>query len=170
MKWRINNWRPALGGLALLFALLLPVVVRAHPAEFTTLQVKVEADGRFEASLNIDILSFALGQTSLKTSNEELEALLNGPRAALAARLADADEHFRHEVVVRTDAGTAIIVGWTLPDLATVDAVLACRMCWATRSIYWNSRMATVMMNRFLPGIIPAKCRSRSRFQENGTN
>ena len=125
MKFRNHNWRPALGGLALLFAILLPVVVRAHPAEFTTLQAKVEADGHFEASLNIDILSFALGQTSLKTSNEELETLLNGPRATLAERLADADEHFRHEVVVRTDAGTATIAAWTLPDLATVDAVLA---------------------------------------------
>jgi len=125
MKFRNHNWRPALGGLALLFVLLFPVVVRAHPAEFTTLQVKVEADGHFEASLNIDILSFALGQTSLKTSNEELEALLNAPRATLAERLADADEHFRHEVVVRTDAGAATITAWTLPDLATVDAVLA---------------------------------------------
>ena len=109
----------------MLFALFLPVAVRAHPAEFTTLQVKVEVDGRFEASLNIDILSFALGQTSLKTSNEELEVLLDGPRTTLAERLADADEHFRHEVVVRTDAGNAIISSWTLPDLATVDAVLA---------------------------------------------
>jgi hypothetical protein len=113
-----------LGGL-LFLAAFLPEAARAHPAQFTTLQVKVEADGHFEASLNIDVLSFALGQTSLKTSNEELEALLDGPRTNLAARLADAGEHFRHEVVVRSDAGNATITAWTLPGLPEVDAVLA---------------------------------------------
>jgi hypothetical protein len=120
-----SNWRPALGGLAFLLVVLIPVAARSHPAEFTTLQVKVEADGHFNATLNIDILSFALGQTSLKTSNEELQALLDGSRADLSNDLANADEHFRHEVVVRTDAGNATITSWTLPDLAQVDAVLA---------------------------------------------
>jgi hypothetical protein len=119
------NWRPALGGLAVLLAVLLPEAAGTHPAQFTALQVKVGADGHFDATLNIDILSFALGQTSLKTSNEELEALLNGPRATLAGDLAAAGEHFRHEVVVRTDAGKATITTWTLPGLPQVDAVLA---------------------------------------------
>jgi len=119
------NWRPVLGGLAFLLAVFLPEIVGAHPAQFTTLQVKVAADGHFDATLNIDILSFALGETSLKSSNEELEELLNGPRATLAGDLADAGEHFRHEAVVRTDAGNATITSWTLPDLAQVDEVLA---------------------------------------------
>ena len=125
MRWRCFHWRPALGGLAFLLAALLPPAAHSHPAAFTTLQIKVEADGHFHASVNIDILSFALGETSLKTSNDELEALLAGPRETLAADLADAGEHFRHEVVVRTDAGDAAITSWTLPDLAQVDAVLA---------------------------------------------
>jgi len=112
-------------GLACLLAGLLPMAAGAHPAQFTTLQVRVEADGHFEATLNIDLLSFALGQTSLKTSNEELEALLDGPRTNLAASLADAGEHFRHEVVVRSDVGKATITSWTLPGLPEVDAVLA---------------------------------------------
>ncbi len=119
------NWRAALGGLALLAALLLSRIGETHPAQFTTLQVKIEADGHFEASLNIDILSFALGEPSLKTSNEELEALLNGSRTNLAEQLAEAGEHFRHEVVVRTDVGNASITSWTLPGLPEVDAVLA---------------------------------------------
>jgi hypothetical protein len=125
MRFPNFNWRPAFVGLAFLLILRLPETACAHPAEFTTLQVKVEADGHFEATLNIDILSFALGQTSAKTSNEELEALLGGPRAALAADLAHAGEHFRHEVVVRTDAGNATIDSWSLPGLPEVDAVLA---------------------------------------------
>lgn len=119
------NWWPALGGLAFWLAVLSPEAASSHPAAFTTLQVKVEADGHFEASVNIDILSFALGEPSLKTSNEELEALLAGPRSTLAKNLAEAGEHFRHEVVVRTDVGSATINSWTLPDLVQVDAVLA---------------------------------------------
>jgi len=115
-------WRAGRGWAV---ALLLPGLAAAHPAQFTTLQVKVGADGHFEANLNIDILSFALGQTSLQSSNEDLEALLAEPRPALAEHLADAGDHFRHEVVVRTDAGNATISSWTLPDLAQVDAVLA---------------------------------------------
>ncbi len=125
MKYLKSNWRPALGGLVFLLAVFSSEMVGAHPAQFTTLQVKVEADGHFNATLNIDILSFALGKTSLKTSNEELKALLDGSRADLSNDLASADEHFRHEVVVRTDAGNATITSWTLPDLAQVDAVLA---------------------------------------------
>lgn len=125
MKLSGFNWRPVLGGLTLLLAVLLTEAAGGHPAQFTTLQVKVQADGHFEATLNIDILSFALGQTSAKTSNEELEALLDGPRTNLAERLADAGEHFRHEVVVRTDAGNAVMTSWALPGLPEVDAVLA---------------------------------------------
>ncbi len=104
---------------------LFATSVAAHPAQFTTLQVKVEASGRFQANLNIDILSFALGKTSAETSNEELEAILDGPRSQLSQRLADAGERFRREVVIRTDAGEAAPDAWQLPGLAEVDAVLA---------------------------------------------
>ena len=110
--------------MALLLA-LFPRTASAHPAQFTTLQVRVEPDGQFQAALNIDILSFALGKPSLATSNEELEALLNGPRDALGQALADAGDRFRREVVVHTDAGDVIVTSWTLPGLSDVDAVLA---------------------------------------------
>ena len=104
---------------------LLPGEAPAHPAQFTTLQVIIDSSGRFQASLNIDILSFALGQTSLATSNEELEAVLDGPRSALAQDLADAGDRFRREVVVHTDVGNATPSSWQLPGLPEVDAVLA---------------------------------------------
>lgn len=119
------NGKTAVCGLAVLLAVFLFRPAGAHPAQFTTLQIKVEADGHFAATLNIDILSFALGKTSTKTSNEELTSLLDGPRATLAADLADAGDHFRHEVVVRTDAGDATITNWSLPGLPEVNAVLA---------------------------------------------
>ena len=97
----------------------------AHPAQFTTLQVQVEANGRFHATLNIDILAYARMETSSSVDDASLAALLDGPRDALAQQLAEANDHFRREVVVRTDAGNALVTQWTLPGLADVDAVAA---------------------------------------------
>ena len=125
MKYVVLNQRFLIASLALLFACLLSGTAGAHPAQFTTLQVKISADGHFDASLNIDILSFALRQPSAETSNDELESLLNGSRTNLAKYLAEAGEHFQHEVVVRTDVGNAQITSWTFPGLPQVDAVLA---------------------------------------------
>ena len=104
---------------------LIPKVASAHPAQFTTLQVTVDPAGQFHASLNIDILAYALGETSLASTNEELEALLDGPRAVLGQKLADAGERFRREVVVRTDAGNVTPSSWDLPGLPEIDALLA---------------------------------------------
>jgi hypothetical protein len=97
----------------------------AHPVQFTTLQVTVDPDGRFQATLNIDILAYALHKTSKDSTNDELQAVLDGPRSALAEDLADAGEHFRHEVVIRTDVGDAAVSSWNLPGMADVDDVLA---------------------------------------------
>ncbi len=104
---------------------LLSQPVQAHPAQFTTLQIGVDPSGRFHATLNIDILSYALEQTSTATSNEQLEAVLNGPRSALGQMLSDSGDRFRREVVIRTDAGDVVPTSWELPGLTEVDAVLA---------------------------------------------
>lgn len=121
MKMRCR-WGAAM--VALLLALAAKTAC-AHPVQFTTLQVTVEPDGHFRAILNIDILAFALHKTSQASSNEEMQTLLDGPRDTLARELADAGEHFKHEVVVRTDAGDAAISSWDLPGLPEVNAVLA---------------------------------------------
>jgi hypothetical protein len=111
--------------ITVLMISLVPKATSAHPAQFTTLQVTVDPTGEFHASLNIDILAYALGETSLESTNEELQALLDGPRAILGRKLADAGDRFRREVVVRTDAGDITPSSWTLPGLPEVDAVLA---------------------------------------------
>jgi hypothetical protein len=110
--------------IALMYA-LFPPAASAHPTQFTTLQVMIDSTGQFQATLNIDILSYALGQTSLETSNEELEQLLDGPRAALRQDLADAGERFQREVVIHTDVGDVTPSSWNLPGLPELDAVLA---------------------------------------------
>ncbi len=106
-------------------ALLLPGALLAHPAQFTTFQVNIDADGQYRAILNIDILAYALGETSLDSTNEELQTLLDGPRPALGQALRDAGERFSRELVIHTDAGDSKPSSWQLPGLPEVDAVLA---------------------------------------------
>ncbi len=105
--------------------LLLPVKGLSHPAQFTTLQFTVATGGEFRASLNVDVLAFALGKPSVEAGNEELEALLDGPREALASDLDVAGEQFRREVVVQTDLGDAAASNWRFPGLPEIDAALA---------------------------------------------
>ena len=109
-------------------ALMAAVLVRTasgHPAYFTTLQVTVGPAGQFQAVLNIDILAYALGKTSIDATNEELDGLLIKPRPLLGKQLADAGDRFRREVVVRTDVGDITPSSWNLPGLSEVEEVLA---------------------------------------------
>ena len=119
--------RPRVAGrvLALLAAALWPGAASAHPTQAVTLQVIVAPTGEFRASLSFDLLAYALGKPSIDAANEEMEALLDGPRPALARALAVAGDQLRREVVVRTDAGDAALSGWKLPGLPEVDAALA---------------------------------------------
>lgn len=117
-----KSW--VLAGTLGLLALLTQAAL-AHPAQFTTLQIEIDPSGHFQATLNVDILSYALEQTSAATTNEQLESVLNGPRVTLGKLLSDSGDRFRREVVIRTDAGDVIPTSWQLPDLAEVDAVLA---------------------------------------------
>ena len=112
-------------GLAAVALGLLAAAAGAHPTQFTTLQVTIDPSGEYRGTLNIDILSYALGQTSQDTSNEELQALLDSPRVVLAQDLAEAGVRFRRELVIRTDAGDAWPSTWSLPGLPEVNAVLA---------------------------------------------
>ncbi len=100
-------------------------IVAAHPTQFTTLQVAIDPSGVYRGTLNIDILSYALGQTSQDTSNEQLQALLDAPRMVLARDLAEAGQRFQRELVVRTNVGDMAPSAWSLPGLPEVNAVLA---------------------------------------------
>ncbi len=108
-----------------LLAALWPGAISAHPTQAVTLQVIVAPTGEFRASLSFDLLAYALRKPSVDAANEEMQALLDGPRPTLARALAVANDQLRREVVVRTDAGDAAPSGWKLPGLPEVDAALA---------------------------------------------
>jgi hypothetical protein len=119
----MTGWR--VGLVAILALGLGRTTSDAHPAQFTTLQMTVDSTGAYRGTLNIDILSYALGQTSQGTSNDELQALLDGPRSRLASDLAEAGVRFQRELVIHTDAGNSTPSSWALPGLPEVNEVLA---------------------------------------------
>jgi hypothetical protein len=98
-------------GRLLLFALgagaWMPLPAPAHPAYFTSPQVLIGKDGRYRLFLKVDVLAFALNETSGKTPNEPMDALLSGPRPDLEEALADGERRFKKGFVATTDRGPA---------------------------------------------------------------
>jgi hypothetical protein len=81
MVWSANAATAAvrrLIGCGLLW-LSLGLTAAAHPAQFPRLLLMVNADGTFAATVNIDVLAYALGETSRTVGDEALHALLDGP-------------------------------------------------------------------------------------------
>ena len=105
-------------GVTALACALLGREAAAHPTQFTTLQLEIDPGGEYRGTLNIDILSYALGQTSQDTSNEELQAL---PRRTAGRAGKESGRRgragFNARLVIRTDAGATFPATWNLPGL-----------------------------------------------------
>ena len=131
----LTDWRHAwfvTGRLAAFAGLVLTCTVvwsgfavpgaAAHPAYFTAAMVTVEPDGCFRLSMQFDTLAFALNDTSARIGNPAMEALLDGPREELAARLTGAKGRFLQGFSVTTDRGAAVVESVDFPDAAAVLA------------------------------------------------
>ena len=126
-------------------ALAAPAAARAHQAAITAAEATVEADGRFRVVVQFDTLAFALNDTSARIGNEPMEELLDGPRAELAARLADSKVRFLHGFRVATDRGPGTVDGGEFPG---ADQVLA----WKAT----NTPVLPVVLPVTLTGRLPA--------------
>ena len=82
--------------LLLLAFCLLPLAY-SHPANVPSAQWKVAADGTFSGRIRFDVVAFATGDTPKDADDRLMNALLDGPDAALSASLADAAGRFRRE-------------------------------------------------------------------------
>lgn len=109
----------------LLWALLLLALCRAgitaHPAYFTSADARVRSDGAVVVRVRFDLLAYALNDTSARIGNAPMEELLNGPRAELEKRLADARDRMLHGFSIVTDAGSCAPDSIEFPDAAAVD-------------------------------------------------
>ena len=92
----------------------------AHPAYLTDARVTIASDGELRLSMRFDTLAFALNDTSARIGNAPMEALLDGPREELEARLTEARDRFVHGLSVSTDHGPWAVKQVDFPMAAAV--------------------------------------------------
>jgi hypothetical protein len=93
----------------------------AHPALFTSAHVYIQRDGRYQLFTSFDLLAFALQKTSLEIGDPPMNALLDGPPATLARKIAEARTNFTYNLKLQTDQGDAVISNLTFPTLKEVN-------------------------------------------------
>lgn len=110
-----------------LSALAAVVHVEAHPAAVTGAVARVESDGAVHVALTFDALAFALNDTPDRVADADMNALLDGPRAELERRMADARRHFVEHFAVVADGVPGTISRLRFPTAADVQTWGAAR-------------------------------------------
>ena len=95
---------------------------RAHPALFTSAQVYIQPDGKFQLFTTFDLLGFTFQKSSLEIADPPMNALLDGPENALAQKIEASRSYFVSSVKIETNVGPATITRLQFPDLAEVKA------------------------------------------------
>ena len=112
--------------LRLLWSILAVVlgawsVALAHPGALGMGTLTLEQDGRYSLELKFDVLSVALDVPSDGYFDEEMNALLDGPPAVLAARLADGKERFLAKFAILADGQPCAPGTLVFPGMADVQ-------------------------------------------------
>ncbi len=102
--------------------LLTPVAAGAHPALFTSAQVYVQPDGRFQLFITFDLLAFTFQTSSLEVADPPMNALLDGPEDTLAQKIEESRAYFLANVKIETDRGPATVTRLQFPKLADIKA------------------------------------------------
>lgn len=93
----------------------------AHPALFTSAEIYIQPDGRYQFFTTFDLLAFALHKTSVEIGDPPMNALLDGPPATLNAQIEQARAYFRDHTRLQTDRGPASVTRLQFPDLQEVE-------------------------------------------------
>jgi hypothetical protein len=108
--------------LALLLVPFCPVnSAEAHPAIFTSAQIYIQPDGRYQLFTRFDLLAFALQETSAQIGDPAMNALLDGPPEILAQKIAEARTNFLEQTKLQTDQGFGVVSRLKFPTLKEVD-------------------------------------------------
>lgn len=106
-----------------LFACILSPSASAHPALGTVVSVDITRDGQ-EARINVyvthDALAYALNDTSVRVTDSQMYALLEGPIEELEATLRDGRERFVGGYTILADGVPLQINLYRSPDLGTI--------------------------------------------------
>jgi hypothetical protein len=81
--------------------LLFVTTARAHPARIASGIAKIDHSGGVKITLTIDLPAFLLNDTPQRVNDVDMNALLDGPRDALVAALADAQDRLVHSSTLK---------------------------------------------------------------------
>lgn len=101
--------------------LVLPALLRAHPANLTSALATIQTDGELKLTLNFDVLAYALNDSPYRIPDDAMNALLDGPRPELDRRMQLARGHFRKHFKILVDGRP--LAAWQLqfPTTAEVE-------------------------------------------------
>jgi len=102
-------------------ASLLFTLAAAHPANIPVARAKVQVDGKIDLSFTFNILAFILDQTPELVLDAPMNALLDGPKADLQARLDAAKKRFVDGLAIGGAERSGVI---DLVDFPTATEVL----------------------------------------------
>ncbi len=102
--------------------LLMPAAAGAHPALFTSAQVYIQPDGRFQLFTTFDLLAFTFQESSSEIADPPMNALLDGPEDTLTQKIDVSRAYFQASVKIETDQGPATVTRLQFPNLAVVKA------------------------------------------------
>src|SRR5690349_13563678 len=88
---------------------LLAVMASAHPANMAAAQAKIAVDGSFELMVRFDVLAYCLDLPPTVVADGPMNALLDGPPAALESKLSDAKRRFLDHLQMLGDGVAAKI-------------------------------------------------------------
>lgn len=119
--------RKIAAGWVALFMLVGAVRLHAHPASVTGAVAHLDRSGRVHLTLTFDALAFALNDTPDRVADADMNALLDGPRAELERRMADARRHFLAHFALLADGAPISLERVRFPMANDVEAWLAAR-------------------------------------------
>jgi len=91
-----------------------------HPANIAVARSRVTPDGKIEFEMQFDVLAFVLSETPTTVLDPPMNALLDGPPDALAARLAEAKKRFEEGFQISADQESGKIDRFDFPTMVDI--------------------------------------------------
>ncbi len=141
-----------------MLAVLATFAVARHPANIASARAKIGVDGSYELKVRFDVLAYCLDLTPQEVADAPMNALLDGPEAALEAQLDDAKKRFVAHMDVLGDGVRASEASYSFPGPQAILKLAA-----AT-----PKQRLPVMATVIITGKLPAGSKASSfRFPES---
>ncbi len=94
-----------------------------HPANIPSVKAKLGVDGVLELRMRFDLLAYLLEMTPAEVADGPMNALLDGPKSGLQAKVDESKERLRRAVVILTDVGISPIESIDFPTVIEIKQI-----------------------------------------------